>query len=43
VGSWFYYVTVNLETGETRFSETYEEFLVDRAEYQAYCESSERC
>ena len=26
-GDWFYYVTVNLRTGETKFAETYDEFL----------------
>lgn len=36
-GPWYYYVTVNLETGETKFSETYDEFLVYKAELNAYC------
>ena len=26
-GDWYYYVTVNLRTGETKFAETYDEFL----------------
>ena len=43
-GPWYYYVTVNLETGETKFYEEYEDFLVGRDEYLAYCEtSSDRC
>ena len=43
-GPWYYYVTVNLETGETKFYEDYADFLVGRDEYLAYCEtSSDRC
>lgn len=42
-GPWYYYVTVNLETGETKFSEGYDEFLVNKAEYKAYCDGSDRC
>lgn len=42
-GDWYYYVTVNLKTGETKFAETYDEFLGYRAEYQQYCESSDAC
>ena len=43
-GDWVYYVTVNLDTGETRFTEDYDQFLTwknnDLAEY---CDSSDRC
>lgn len=42
-GDWFYYVTVNLKTGETKFAETYDEFLQYKAEYTEYCESSDAC
>ena len=42
-GDWFFYVTVNLKTGETKFAETYEEFLRYKAEYQKYCETSDAC
>ena len=42
-GPWYYYVTVDLETGETKFYEDYDEFLVGRDEYRAYCETSDRC
>jgi UPF0755 protein len=42
-GPWYYYVTVNLETGETKFYEDYNDFLVGRDEYRAYCETSDRC
>lgn len=42
-GPWYYYVTVNLETGETKFYEDYDDFLVGREEYKTYCETSDRC
>ena len=42
-GPWYYYVTVNLETGETKFSETYEEFLTNSRELDAYCATADRC
>lgn len=35
-GDWLYWVTVNPDTGETRFSATYEEFLRDKAEYRTW-------
>lgn len=42
-GPWYYYVTVDLATGETKFYEDYDGFLEGRAEYKAYCETSDRC
>ena len=42
-GGWYYYVTVDLSTGETKFYEEYDDFLVGRDEYRAYCETSDRC
>ena len=36
-GDWYYYVTVNLQTGETKFAETYEEFLTYKDELREYC------
>lgn len=42
-GGWYYYVTVNLRTGETKFAETYEEFLQFKAEFQEYCQTSDAC
>jgi UPF0755 protein len=36
-GDWYYYVTVNLKTGETKFAETYDEFLRYKAELRDYC------
>jgi UPF0755 protein len=40
-GDWLYWVTVNLDTGETKFSNTHDEFLVDKAEFQAWCADNE--
>jgi UPF0755 protein len=43
-GPWFFYVTVNLETGETKFTDSYDEFLTFKNEYEQYCETqSDRC
>ena len=38
-GGWYYYVTVNLKTGETKFAETYDEFLKYKDELRQYCET----
>lgn len=43
-GPWLFYVTVNLETGETKFTESYDEFLSFRGELDEYCATqSDRC
>ncbi len=43
-GPWFFYVTVNLATGETKFTDDYNEFLTFKNEYAEYCETqSDRC
>lgn len=42
-GPWYYYVTVDLATGETKFAATYDEFLQYKAELQEYCETSDAC
>ena len=42
-GGWYYYVTVDLSTGETKFYEDYDGFLEGRNEYKQYCETSDRC
>lgn len=42
-GDWYYYVTVDLKTGETKFATSYDEFLEYKQEFQTYCESSEAC
>jgi UPF0755 protein len=42
-GPWYYYVTVNLKTGETKFATTYAQFLQYRAEFDQYCTTSDAC
>jgi UPF0755 protein len=42
-GPWYYYLTVNLRTGETKFGTTYSDFLQFRQEYAQYCTTSSRC
>jgi UPF0755 protein len=42
-GPWYYYLTVNLRTGETKFGKTYQEFLGFKQEYAQYCTTSSRC
>ena len=43
-GDWIYYVTVNLDTGETKFTDDYDEFLrFKNVELAAYCDGSDRC
>ena len=43
-GPWFFYVTVNLRTGETKFTDSYDEFLGFRDELDRYCATqSDRC
>lgn len=41
-GDWYYYVTVNLRTGETKFAETYDEFLGYKDELREYCATESR-
>lgn len=42
-GSWRYFVTVNLRTGETRFATSYGDHLRNVALYNEYCQSSDAC
>jgi UPF0755 protein len=42
-GPWYYWVTVNLKTGETKFATTLDEFNQYKAEYLQYCETSDAC
>lgn len=43
-GDWVYYVTVNLDTGETKFTDDYDEFLrFKNDELAEFCARSERC
>jgi len=43
-GDWVYYVTVDLDTGETKFTDDYDEFLrFKNVELAEYCAGSDRC
>jgi UPF0755 protein len=42
-GDWYYYITVDLETGETKFAESFEEFQQYEAELRQFCEGSDSC
>ncbi|MCD4534985.1 endolytic transglycosylase MltG [Nocardioides sp. cx-169] len=43
-GDWLFYVTVDLETGETKFTESYDEFLTYKQQLRDYCANeSDRC
>jgi len=43
-GDWLFYVTVNLKTGKTKFTDDYQEFLSFKQELQEYCATqSDRC
>jgi UPF0755 protein len=42
-GDYCYFVTVNLETGETKFADTEAAHNANRAELQSYCRESDRC
>lgn len=43
-GPWFFYVTVDLATGETKFTDDYDEFLGFKQELDEYCATqSDRC
>jgi len=39
-GDWLYFVTVNLETGETKFAKTKDEHEANVAEFQAWCQAN---
>lgn len=38
-GPWLWYVTVNPDTGETKFTDDYDEFLVFRSEFQRWLDN----
>lgn len=42
-GDWLYFVTVNFDTGETKFVKTYPEFLEIRDEFQQWCKTTKKC
>ena len=39
-GKWLYFVTVNFDTGETKFANTEAEFRVIKKEFQDWCEAN---
>ncbi|WP_144877673.1 endolytic transglycosylase MltG [Microbacterium sp. 1.5R] len=39
-GPWLYFVTINLATGETQFSETYEEHLQGVEKWEQWCQAN---
>jgi UPF0755 protein len=42
-GPWLWYVTVDLKTGETKFTDDYDTFQEFKQEYIEYCETSDAC
>ena len=42
-GTWLWYVTVDLKTGETKFTDDYDTFLGYKQELATYCETSDAC
>jgi UPF0755 protein len=42
-GPWLWYVTTNLKTGETKFTDDYDTFLGFKQELATYCETSDAC
>ena len=40
-GDWLYFVTINLDTGETRFASTYAEQQANEQLLQQYCAANE--
>jgi UPF0755 protein len=39
-GDWLFFVTVDLNTQETKFSRSYEEFLTNKDEFLAFCDAN---
>jgi UPF0755 protein len=37
---YYYWVTVNIETGETKFASNYQEHLRNQAEFRAWCDQN---
>ena len=42
-GKWLYFVTTNPDKGTTKFAETYQEHLKNKAEFDRWCSSSPNC
>ena len=41
-GKWLYFVTVDFDTGETKFAQTEADFLKIQKEFQTWCQSQSR-
>jgi UPF0755 protein len=39
VGDWLYFITTDLNTQETKFTKSYDEFLVFKDEFLAFCDA----
>lgn len=42
-GPWLYFVTTNPDTGETKFAESFDEHLKNKAEFDDWCAESDHC
>lgn len=42
-GNWLYFVVINLDTGETVFSDTYDQHLLAVRRWQEFCRGSDKC
>lgn len=42
-GSWMYFVTVNPDSGETKFATDYQDHLKNVQEFQKFCQGSDKC
>ncbi|MFV0452050.1 MAG: endolytic transglycosylase MltG [Propioniciclava sp.] len=42
-GDWLFFVTVNLDTGETEYNTTYEGHLQSVEKWQQWCQTSDKC
>jgi UPF0755 protein len=42
-GPWLYFVTTDPDTGVTKFAESYEDHLRNKAEFDAWCRESDTC
>jgi UPF0755 protein len=42
-GPWLYFVTTNPDTGETKFAQSYDDHLRNKAEFDQWCAQSDHC
>jgi UPF0755 protein len=42
-GPWLFFVTTNPDSGETKFAESYQQHLENKAEFDAWCAGSDNC